>query len=193
MKTWIITSILCLAIILMPSDAKPQEKPPSTVVMGCLVLVIGTIVVIGLVHLCKKIPAMNGSNDPPPTNPPPIMNPTNRPSWTKEQRRMHLDWPQVPTISVSIPDPYAQHPSATGSTFTIKWSVTIQSSTNLRDWHDALAMTVWESDSGGAFYACARNGTNQTFYFTQQTGTNSIPVDFTDATAEKEFFRLVAP
>jgi hypothetical protein len=189
MKTWIVTIALCIGIVLMPSDAKPQEKPPNPI-FGCVVVIIGGIIIYGIYKLCKKIPdpkppAEDDPPAPPPTNAPPVFNPP--PTVNQFTPQVFQALREIPSYSVSILDSYS------GGTFTSKWAFTIQASTDLQSWHEAMRVTVWESDSGGAFYACSRNGTNQNFYFTHQTGTNSLPVDFSDGKAEKEFFRIVAP
>jgi hypothetical protein len=191
MKNWIITSALLFAIIVCPFEAKPQEKPPiASLLWGCFVLALGAVAVIGVVKLCKKLDQLQYGTNAPPFFPPPITDP---PPWITHgnlQGGLSLDCAPIPShpLATPIPDTYS------GGSFTNTWAMTIQASTDLQSWHDALAITVWESDSGGAFYATYRGGTNSgNYYFTQQTGTNSLPVDFTDGRAEKEFFRVTSP
>jgi hypothetical protein len=195
MKNWLIVSILCLAIVLMPSDAKPQEKPPMAgLVFGCVVIIIGAVGIIGIVKLCKKIPALNGDNAPPPTDPAPIFDPTQvLPPWIIHGN-IQSGYYNLSSSTVSFPDPYNHQPSSTGVTFTNELRMTIQSSTNLADWHNALSLTIWESSGGGAFVATYRNGTNSgNFYHSSRSGTNTVPVDFSTGKESKEFFRVVQP
>jgi len=72
MKT-LLTSVLVASIMLLPMKADEPQQPPQPAaravgacVLACLVIAVGTIVVVGLKKMCDKLPQIDGPTNAPP-------------------------------------------------------------------------------------------------------------------------------
>ena len=70
----LVTLILATTLVLLPTASKAQSQPPPVeqksrlmggVVLGVMVIVVGTIAFNGLKKMCRKLPPPRGTNAPP--------------------------------------------------------------------------------------------------------------------------------
>lgn len=183
-----VTLLLVLSLIAAPYrisavDRTNPDNGKDSVVVACVVLVIGAVVVYGLWKLCKKIPGPPATPPPPPTNAPPAGTNTNRngtvgkASWVLP--RIHLpdtdlhDWPD--------------------------WQIAVaafEHSDDCLHWTRCLYVTNWFSGSNIICLAADTNGPVATNWLTVSGPNAEVICDFGNLTAllpepDKRFYRMV--
>lgn len=186
----IITLLLVIVIPILPLQSQTIPEPPpqkdNVLVFGCLVLFVGAVAVIGMVKLCKKIPAV----DPPPQPPvvPPVLVPPQYVNTnffntnTLSAHRMELRMPEKALMQT------AQYQMVTLS---MEWS------SDMRDWDSMYFVTNWISDTMHIAICSDAKGVPIRTNFNAIAGTNeAVFVDMADltppASSPKRFYRMAA-
>jgi hypothetical protein len=192
MKTTTLILVLSMLFI-SPGSYQAQEKSDdklAALVCAVLVVGVGTVVIIGLVKLCQKIPTPDAPPPAPPYYPPTIpTSTTNLPKWFKRIS------PPLSDVAISsydisgyaIPDGYSSAKSL--ATFKTLTAMRVECSTNLSQWSEEMTITQWISDHG-IFSAVYRDGSN--VMNTYSSGiTNYVPMEIGEG--DKKFWRVVTP
>lgn len=139
-----ITAILIASLILIPLGASsPAQESDigahkeNTVVVGCVVIVVGAIIIYGIWKICKMIPPVQGTNSPP----------------SGSSQSAHNFGP-VLASPFRLNMPPLGIPSGGGYQTAV---IAFQSTTNSIDWHDEYTVTNWLSDNQ-LVSVCASNG-----------------------------------
>ncbi len=187
MKT-LITTLLIFSLLNLELRAEEPKKNAATIGVGCMVLAIGAIVVVGLILICRKIPDPNKPNNPPP--PPPVP-PTNRP-------------PTNPTVKpkqrLLLPNTIVYQTIVTNADGTMSpgWNmivVAVQQATNLSaPWTTRNFVTNWIGPAGEVVSVLSDSaGRPLQTNWTVVQGTNDTLIDFegTESTWEpRKFYRM---
>ncbi len=206
MNTKLISLFLVPVLLLTTSpaiadDPPPDPQEPNAIVEGCLAVVIGGIVAVGLWKLCKLIPDPTDiphPQAPPPTNPPPVINPTNNvpptnappkpPWWKRPFANLRAGSNTVAHYSIG----QYGYQDMEGHPYETLVQYSLQSSTNALDWKTELTCTGWLS-SGAALFAYYSNGVPlQTTYSTDFGQTNYVPWNLGTGSEPNKMFRLLS-
>lgn len=157
----IIAALLLAPVSVARADDPPPNDPHTALGVGCVVVIVGGVIIWGLWKICKMIPPL----PPPPKNPPP-------PNGTN-QMIGSVSGPSSGAPALLLPD-RAIYQTADWQMSVIKF----QSSTNLSDWVEEYAVTNWFSGNQ-LVSLCASNGI--------PVQTNFIAVAFTNDAVFSDF------
>ncbi len=204
MKPRLVSLFLVPALLLAFSptptfaDDPPPDQEPNAIVEGCLAVIIGGIVCVGLWKLCKSIPDPGDiphPQAPPQTNPPPVINPTNNPAATNVPPPKHW-WNKMTlragseTVARYAIGQYG-YQDMQGRTYETLVQYQLQSSTNSVDWKTELTATGWLS-SGAALFAYYSNGVPLQSTYSEYGQTNYVPWEIGDGSDKLKVFRLLS-
>lgn len=158
-----LTALLIFSLIALPTNraqADPQKNMAMAIV-GCVVIVVGGIVVYHLYKMCKRL--LPNPPPPPSTNAPPAGTSQPQPNPSLLQCPARLNGPDVEIAAVP------------------QWQMSIvrfQSSINSLNWRDEYTVTNWLSDNQ-LVSVCASNGV--------PLMTNFVALDWTNETVVSDF------
>lgn len=215
----IMTIILIASLLCLPTHQRVYAQPSKDVVslvMGCFVVGLGTVVVVGLWYACKKLPpppgtcpcgcgisgcpcnannvASNWAPPAPPTSGPPVV--TNPPAASKTLLSTSKPtMPQIQYVTSGVRTTSGNFVDVSGNPWTYldSWSFTLQSSTNLPEWKSTFTFNGYDINTGGVFLQVVSNNIPiyNAFYTDANNTNNALPINFTSGLKPKEFFRAV--
>ena len=174
--------------------------PPECngIIWGGLVLLIGAVVYVGLMKLCKNISPPQ--NPPPPPPPKPKGTNTPPPGLVQPLQLNPLDDPgiqlslEIDTNAFSLITPY-NYVDPDGFPYQAFCAQRLESSTNLSEWQTVVTVTQWISDAN-IMIVCgdSNNIAISTNLIPTVTGqfTNSMALDLIQFDAPAKFYRLIS-
>jgi hypothetical protein len=198
-----VTLMLVIALLIEPpllAEAQAQPPPPTVLELCvlCVVVAVGTVIIVNLCKLAKKIPAP----DPDPPKPPAGTNAPPKIGGTITTSQSAGDPVPIPAITLQFDDSnvYTGDISAAGFTdpdgdiYYSIYGFQLRSSTNLTSWQSECCVTGWVS-AGWIVTVGYTNGlpsgTNWCNRGAYGGGTNTMAMPIQPAPAK--FFQVAAP